>query len=102
MPDWRSEIRRRLAPFGLRPTREIDIVEEIGQHLDERYARSRARGASEEEAVAILATLGLYGLIAQAQSSDAANSASAWLSALRAPTSRGWWRGMPASWRRRG
>jgi predicted permease len=52
MPDWRPEIRRRLAPFALRPTREIEIVEEIGQHLEDRYARSRALGESEDEAVA--------------------------------------------------
>ena len=50
--DWQSEIRRRLAPFALRPTREIEIVEEIGQHLDDCYVRSRALGASEDEAVA--------------------------------------------------
>jgi hypothetical protein len=49
---WQPEIRRRLAPFALRPTREIEIVEEIGQHLDDCYARSRTLGASEEEAAA--------------------------------------------------
>jgi predicted permease len=52
MPDWRSEIRRRLAPLALPPTREMEIVEEIGQHLDDRYLRSRALGASDDEAAA--------------------------------------------------
>jgi putative ABC transport system permease protein len=52
MPDWQSDIRRRLTPLALRPTREIEIVEEIGQHLEDRYTRSRALGASEEEAIA--------------------------------------------------
>ena len=49
---WQPEIRHRLAPFALRPTREIEIVEEIGQHLDDCCARSRTLGASEEEAAA--------------------------------------------------
>jgi predicted permease len=52
MPDWHAEIRRRLVPSALRPTREMEIVEEIGQHLEDRYTSLRARGASEEEAVA--------------------------------------------------
>jgi len=49
---WRAEIQRCLAPLGLRPTREMEIVEEIGQHLEDRYTGLRALGASEEEAVA--------------------------------------------------
>ena len=52
MPDWGAEIRRRLAPFGLRPTREMEIVEEIAEHLDERYRRLLAQGTSEADAVA--------------------------------------------------
>lgn len=40
MPDWRAEVRCRLEPFALRPTREMEIVEEISQHW------SFARGAS--------------------------------------------------------
>jgi predicted permease len=52
MGDWRSEIRLRLAPLALPPTREIEIVEEIGQHLDDCCVRSRALGASDEEAFA--------------------------------------------------
>jgi putative ABC transport system permease protein len=50
--DWRAEIRRRLAPHGLRPTREMEIVEEIGQHLDDRCTRLRSLGASDDEAIA--------------------------------------------------
>jgi putative ABC transport system permease protein len=52
MPDWHAEIRRRLARSGLRPTREMEIVEEIGQHLEDRYTGLRALGALEEEAEA--------------------------------------------------
>ncbi len=50
--DWHAEIRRRLMTLALRPTREMEIVEEIGQHLEDRYTGLRALGASEEEAVA--------------------------------------------------
>jgi len=52
MPDWKPEIRRRLASCALRPTREIEIVDELAEHLEERYTRLRAVGASEHEAVA--------------------------------------------------
>jgi hypothetical protein len=52
MRDWQAEIRRRLAPFGLRPTREMEIVEEIGQHLEDRCTSLRAHGVSDDEAVA--------------------------------------------------
>lgn len=46
MPGWAEEIRRRLADAGLDPARE----EEIGQHLDDRYAEMRAIGRSEADA----------------------------------------------------
>jgi putative ABC transport system permease protein len=48
MPDWAAEIRRRLAPLGLAPEREEEIVDEIVQHLDDRYRELRDQGASEE------------------------------------------------------
>ncbi|HEX8282764.1 MAG TPA: ABC transporter permease [Pyrinomonadaceae bacterium] len=50
MPDWKSEIRARLSGLRLKPTREADIVEELAQHLEDRYEQSLAGGASEEEA----------------------------------------------------
>src|SRR5262245_5348742 len=50
MPDWKPEIRRRLAELRLEPLRELDVVEELSQHLDEVFDEARARGASEEEA----------------------------------------------------
>ena len=50
-PDWHGEIRRRLGPFALRPTREIEIVEEIAQHLEDRFNRLRALGTSDDEAL---------------------------------------------------
>src|SRR5262245_39250428 len=50
MPEWRREIRERLTPLNLTPTREAEIVEELSQHLEDRYAESLAGGASPEEA----------------------------------------------------
>lgn len=50
MPDWKTEIESRLRGLKLSATREREIVEEISQHLDDRYALLRAAGASEEEA----------------------------------------------------
>ncbi len=53
MPDWKPEIRRRLAHLKLAPTREAAIVEELAQHLDDRYAELRADGTPETEAVRV-------------------------------------------------
>jgi predicted permease len=50
MPDWRKEIRQRLAGLRLEPTREAEIVEEMAQHLDDRYAEMLAAGATDEAA----------------------------------------------------
>src|SRR5215813_12854223 len=50
MPEWRREIRERLTPLNLTPTREAEIVEELSQHLEDRYAESLAGGASPEDA----------------------------------------------------
>ncbi|HMY75514.1 MAG TPA: ABC transporter permease, partial [Blastocatellia bacterium] len=49
-PDWKPEIRRRLASSQLAPTREAAIVEELAQHLDDCYEESLAGGATEAEA----------------------------------------------------
>jgi hypothetical protein len=38
MPDWKPEIRRRLAALYLAPTREAAIIEELAQRLDDCYA----------------------------------------------------------------
>src|SRR5215510_5775746 len=50
MPEWKEEIRGRLARLKLESTREAEIVEELSQHLDDRYAESLTRGATPEEA----------------------------------------------------
>src|SRR6476469_3690429 len=50
MPDFKVEIRARLAELQLSPVREAEIVEELSQHLEEIYDRALSGGASEKEA----------------------------------------------------
>jgi putative ABC transport system permease protein len=50
MPDWKTEIGRRIAGLKLAPTREAEIVEELAEHLADRYQELLAGGATEEEA----------------------------------------------------
>ncbi|HEY8176016.1 MAG TPA: ABC transporter permease, partial [Gemmatimonadaceae bacterium] len=50
MPEWKLEIRARLAALRLDPTRETEIVEELSQHLDDRYADLRAGGLDDAAA----------------------------------------------------
>jgi predicted permease len=50
MHNWQSEVRARLAALNLRPEREADIVDEIAQHLAERYREATQAGAAPEEA----------------------------------------------------
>ena len=38
-PNWKPEIRRRLAKLKLGPAREAALVEEIAQHLEDCYAK---------------------------------------------------------------
>jgi predicted permease len=50
MPEWKQEIRRRLSGSKLEPAREAEIVEELSQHMEDRYAESMAGAATPEEA----------------------------------------------------
>lgn len=50
MPDWKREIRERLTELDLSPEREAEIVDELSQHLDERYRELCRGGASDREA----------------------------------------------------
>ncbi|MGE0128690.1 MAG: ADOP family duplicated permease [Blastocatellales bacterium] len=66
MPEWKQEIRRRLANLHLSPTRESAIVEELAQHLDDCYAELLCGGATEDEAYrAALAELSESELLAR-------------------------------------
>jgi putative ABC transport system permease protein len=49
-PQWKSEIRSRLAGLRLAEMREAAIVEELAQYLDDHYAELLSGAASEAEA----------------------------------------------------
>src|SRR6266404_5391559 len=50
MPEWKEEIRRRLATLSVEPAREAEIVEELAQHLDDRHQALLSDGAGEDDA----------------------------------------------------
>jgi predicted permease len=50
MPDWKTEIAKRLAGLKLEPAREAEIAEELSQHLEDRYEELLAGGATEGDA----------------------------------------------------
>src|SRR5215471_492802 len=53
MPDWKPAIRERLAGLHLAPAREEEIVEELAEHLDERYRELVAGGTAGQRAAAL-------------------------------------------------
>jgi putative ABC transport system permease protein len=50
MPEWKVEIRERLASLKLSPAREAEIAEEFAQHLQDRYEELLTAGRTEREA----------------------------------------------------
>ncbi len=50
MPDWRKEIARRLFSLNLESAREFEIVEELSQHLEDRYQELISGDVTEEDA----------------------------------------------------
>jgi len=47
MSDWKAEVRKRVERAEIRAEREAEIVEELTQHLDDRYRQLRASGTDE-------------------------------------------------------
>jgi hypothetical protein len=62
MPDWRTPLASRLAPLALPPAREREIIDELAQHLNDRYRDLLDTGATPEEAMqpAYIVQLVLY------------------------------------------
>jgi putative ABC transport system permease protein len=54
MPDFREEVRKRLARLNLEPTREASIVEEVALHMEDRYRDLLAQGSNAEQAQSTL------------------------------------------------
>ena len=48
MPEWKKEIRKRLAGLNLPPTREEEIIEELSDHLENLYEEIIAECEDEE------------------------------------------------------
>lgn len=55
--DWKPHIRPNLAALSLPAEREIEIVDELAQHLDDRWCELIARGTPEDEAVQLTLAL---------------------------------------------
>jgi predicted permease len=51
MHDWAREVRTRLSSLRLSPTREREIVDELSQHLEDRWRELIAGGASPDDAI---------------------------------------------------
>jgi putative ABC transport system permease protein len=52
--DWAPELRARLSSLRLSPAREAEIIEELSQHLDDRWQELIAGGATPEEATRVM------------------------------------------------
>ena len=48
--DWKKYVRDHLAPLRLGPERELEMVDEMAQHLEAVYEDAIADGATEQEA----------------------------------------------------
>ena len=50
MPEWNEHVRPRVALLQLSAAREAEIIEELSQHLDQRYEELRSGGTSDTDA----------------------------------------------------
>ena len=55
-PDWTSDIRARLSTLSIAPAREAEIVEELTQHLDDRWHELMGKGCTPDEAARMART----------------------------------------------
>jgi putative ABC transport system permease protein len=51
MPDWKALVAARLASLKLRPEREREIIDELSQHLGDRFREVRDAGLDDDAAV---------------------------------------------------
>lgn len=66
MPDWKAAVRAAIAHLNLEPARERSIVDEVGDHLSEKYEDLLSSGVSEEQACrSVLDDLNQQKLIAE-------------------------------------
>jgi len=60
MPDWKQHIRRHVTALSLPATRENEIVDELAQHLDDRWRELIASCTPEEAALRLTLGIGSY------------------------------------------
>src|SRR5215469_10922004 len=71
MPEWKLEIRKRLAGLNLRPEREAEILDELSNDLQDRYDELRAGGATHEDAFRnVIGELDATDLVSELMSSE--------------------------------
>lgn len=71
MPEWKLEIRKHLAGLNLGPEREAEIIEELSDHLQQRYEELSARGAEQKEAFReVLAEIDWGNFVPELQASE--------------------------------
>ena len=49
--DWKKYVREHLPPLALEPERELEMADEMAQHLEAVYEDALRDGASEQEAL---------------------------------------------------
>lgn len=87
MRDWKDAIRERLAPAEFDSVVETDVLEELAQHLDDRYQERCAIGCSGEEGDRVVAELDNRDLLASGVHRNDARSLQA-MSVIRSTASR--------------
>jgi hypothetical protein len=66
MPEWKEEIREKLAGLHLPPAREAEIIDELSENLANLYEEILAEGATPEEAYReVLSNLNQSDLVAE-------------------------------------
>ena len=51
MPDWKKYVREHLAPLRLGVAREMEMADEMAQHLEAVYDDALDAGLTEQEAI---------------------------------------------------
>jgi predicted permease len=71
MPEWKEEIREKLAGLHLPPAREAEIIDELSEHLANLYEEILAEGATPEEAYReVLSNLNQSDLVAELRAAE--------------------------------
>jgi len=71
MPEWKLEIRKHLAGLNLGPEREAEIIEELSDHLQQRYEELARQGAGQKEVLReVLGEIGRGDFVPELEASE--------------------------------